>query len=111
MCVCLNVLLFCYREVASAWECRVGPPDQPASADRVQSLFNDIELYPTKTQGKDTILYGNYSNQLVDLFIRSYRFHHDIIIGDARYILPVTTWSRDLGYVIACATVVSLFSL
>ncbi|CAH0600582.1 unnamed protein product [Chrysodeixis includens] len=38
------------REVASAWECRVGPPDQPASADRVQSLFNDIELYPTKTQ-------------------------------------------------------------
>lgn len=43
----------CYREVASAWECRVGPPDEPASADRVQSLFNDIELYPTKTQGKD----------------------------------------------------------
>ncbi|XP_075986062.1 NDT-like domain-containing protein raw isoform X2 [Anticarsia gemmatalis] len=38
------------REVASAWECRVGPPDQPASADRIQSLFNDIELYPTKTQ-------------------------------------------------------------
>lgn len=38
------------KEVASAWECRVGPPDQPASADRVQSLFNDIELYPTKTQ-------------------------------------------------------------
>ncbi|CAB3238496.1 unnamed protein product [Arctia plantaginis] len=39
-----------YSEVASAWECRVGPPDQPASADRIQSLFNDIELYPTKTQ-------------------------------------------------------------
>lgn len=38
------------REVASAWECRVGPPDHPASADRIQSLFNDIELYPTKTQ-------------------------------------------------------------
>ncbi|XP_049698524.2 uncharacterized protein LOC110370032 isoform X2 [Helicoverpa armigera] len=38
------------REVASAWECRVGQPDQPASPDRVQSLFNDIELYPTKTQ-------------------------------------------------------------
>ncbi|KAJ8734728.1 hypothetical protein PYW08_013978 [Mythimna loreyi] len=38
------------REVASAWECRVGPPDEPATADRVQSLFNDIELYPTKTQ-------------------------------------------------------------
>ncbi|KAG6453626.1 hypothetical protein O3G_MSEX008260 [Manduca sexta] len=38
------------REVTSAWECRVGPADHPASADRVQSLFNDIELYPTKTQ-------------------------------------------------------------
>ncbi|CAH2068509.1 unnamed protein product, partial [Iphiclides podalirius] len=38
------------REVANAWECRVGPPDQPASAHRVQGLFNDIELYPTKTQ-------------------------------------------------------------
>ncbi|CAK1548285.1 unnamed protein product [Leptosia nina] len=38
------------REVASAWECRIGPPDQPAPAHRVQSLFNDIELYPTKTQ-------------------------------------------------------------
>ncbi|KAJ2946469.1 hypothetical protein O0L34_g12514 [Tuta absoluta] len=38
------------REVASAWGCRVGPPDEPATADRVQSLFNDIELYPTKTQ-------------------------------------------------------------
>ncbi|XP_047543386.1 uncharacterized protein LOC125075711 isoform X6 [Vanessa atalanta] len=38
------------REVAHAWECRIGPPDQPAPAHRVQSLFNDIELYPTKTQ-------------------------------------------------------------
>ncbi|XP_013166433.1 PREDICTED: uncharacterized protein LOC106116920 [Papilio xuthus] len=38
------------REVASAWECRVGPPDRPAPAHRVQGLFNDIELYPTKTQ-------------------------------------------------------------
>ncbi|XP_037964259.2 uncharacterized protein LOC105391236 isoform X1 [Plutella xylostella] len=38
------------REVASAWGSRVGRPDQPAPADRVQSLFNDIELYPTKTQ-------------------------------------------------------------
>ncbi|CAG9783075.1 unnamed protein product [Diatraea saccharalis] len=38
------------REVASAWGCRVGPPDQPAPAKCVQSLFNDIELYPTKTQ-------------------------------------------------------------
>ncbi|CAG4925340.1 unnamed protein product [Colias eurytheme] len=38
------------REVANAWECRIGPPDQPAPAHRVQSLFNDIELYPTKTQ-------------------------------------------------------------
>ncbi|XP_063832474.1 uncharacterized protein LOC135081617 isoform X2 [Ostrinia nubilalis] len=38
------------REVASAWGSRVGPPDQPAPADRIQSLFNDIELYPTKTQ-------------------------------------------------------------
>ncbi|XP_072936118.1 uncharacterized protein raw isoform X2 [Epargyreus clarus] len=38
------------REVANAWVCRVGPPDQPAPAHRVQSLFNDIELYPTKTQ-------------------------------------------------------------
>ncbi|XP_049887571.1 uncharacterized protein LOC126381971 isoform X2 [Pectinophora gossypiella] len=38
------------REVASAWGCRVGQPDEPAPADRVQSLFNDIELYPTKTQ-------------------------------------------------------------
>nr|XP_032513238.1 uncharacterized protein LOC116767135 isoform X2 [Danaus plexippus plexippus] len=38
------------REVAHAWECRIGPPDHPAPAHRVQSLFNDIELYPTKTQ-------------------------------------------------------------
>ncbi|XP_050665334.1 uncharacterized protein LOC126965665 isoform X2 [Leptidea sinapis] len=38
------------REVASAWQCRIGPSDQPAPAHRVQSLFNDIELYPTKTQ-------------------------------------------------------------
>ncbi|XP_045761156.1 uncharacterized protein LOC123864617 isoform X2 [Maniola jurtina] len=38
------------REVAHAWECRIGPPDQPAPAHRVQGLFNDIELYPTKTQ-------------------------------------------------------------
>ncbi|KAL0895797.1 hypothetical protein ABMA27_011838 [Loxostege sticticalis] len=41
------------KEVASAWSCRVGPPDQPAPADRIQSLFNDIELYPTKTQGSE----------------------------------------------------------
>ncbi|XP_013195351.2 uncharacterized protein LOC106138682 isoform X3 [Amyelois transitella] len=40
----------CSRELANAWGCRVGPPDQPAPADRVQNLFNDIELYPTKTQ-------------------------------------------------------------
>lgn len=40
------------REVANAWECRMGPPAQPAPAYIVQSLFNDIELYPTKTQGK-----------------------------------------------------------
>ncbi|XP_053601274.1 uncharacterized protein raw isoform X3 [Plodia interpunctella] len=40
----------CPRELANAWGCRVGPPDQPAPADRVQNLFNDIELYPTKTQ-------------------------------------------------------------
>ncbi|CAH0722497.1 unnamed protein product, partial [Brenthis ino] len=38
------------REVAQAWECRIGPPDLPAPAHRVQSLFNDIELYPTKSQ-------------------------------------------------------------
>ncbi|XP_023934493.2 uncharacterized protein LOC112043347 isoform X2 [Bicyclus anynana] len=38
------------REVAHAWECRIGPPDEPAPAHRVQGLFNDIELYPTKTQ-------------------------------------------------------------
>ncbi|XP_041974610.1 uncharacterized protein LOC121729940 isoform X2 [Aricia agestis] len=38
------------REVASAWEYRIGPPDEPAPAHRVQGLFNDIELYPTKTQ-------------------------------------------------------------
>ncbi|CAK1599727.1 unnamed protein product [Parnassius mnemosyne] len=38
------------REVANAWESRIGPPDQPAPAHRVQGLFNDIELYPTKTQ-------------------------------------------------------------
>ncbi|XP_047514419.1 uncharacterized protein LOC125055831 isoform X2 [Pieris napi] len=38
------------REVANAWECRVGPPAQPAPAYIVQSLFNDLELYPTKTQ-------------------------------------------------------------
>ncbi|KAM3966807.1 LOW QUALITY PROTEIN: NDT-like domain-containing protein raw [Aphomia sociella] len=37
------------RELANAWGCR-GPPDKPAPADRVQNLFNDIELYPTKTQ-------------------------------------------------------------
>ncbi|XP_039745043.1 uncharacterized protein LOC120623219 isoform X3 [Pararge aegeria] len=37
-------------EVAHAWECRIGPPDEPAPAHRVQGLFNDIELYPTKTQ-------------------------------------------------------------
>ncbi|XP_026764065.1 uncharacterized protein LOC113522541 isoform X3 [Galleria mellonella] len=39
-----------YRELANAWGCHVGPPDQPAPADRVQNLFNVIELYPTKTQ-------------------------------------------------------------
>ncbi|XP_059049354.1 uncharacterized protein LOC131844466 isoform X2 [Achroia grisella] len=38
------------KELANAWGCHVGPPDQPASADRVQNLFNVIELYPTKTQ-------------------------------------------------------------
>ncbi|XP_023934495.2 uncharacterized protein LOC112043347 isoform X3 [Bicyclus anynana] len=38
------------KEVAHAWECRIGPPDEPAPAHRVQGLFNDIELYPTKTQ-------------------------------------------------------------
>ncbi|KAL4706865.1 hypothetical protein ACJJTC_010099 [Scirpophaga incertulas] len=37
-------------EVSNAWGCRVGPPDQPAPAKCVQSLFNDIELYPTKSQ-------------------------------------------------------------
>lgn len=38
------------KEVAQAWECRIGPPDLPAPAHRVQGLFNDIELYPTKSQ-------------------------------------------------------------
>ncbi|GBP66773.1 hypothetical protein EVAR_48180_1 [Eumeta japonica] len=40
----------CHREAAKVWSCRVGTPTQPAPPDRVQSLFNDIELYPTKTQ-------------------------------------------------------------
>lgn len=38
------------REVASVWGSHVGPPHKPAPADRVQGLFNDIDLYPTKTQ-------------------------------------------------------------
>jgi hypothetical protein len=48
---------FVRREVANAWGCRVGQPDQPAPAKCVQSLFNDIELYPTKTQGKIIFVY------------------------------------------------------
>ena len=63
----------CYREVASAWECRVGPPDEPASADRVQSLFNDIELYPTKTQGKDHCINNTTTIPLLSKGIFSYR--------------------------------------
>ncbi|XP_026324367.1 uncharacterized protein LOC113233443 isoform X2 [Hyposmocoma kahamanoa] len=38
------------REVANAWGYRVGTPDVPAPAEHLQNLFNDIELYPTKTQ-------------------------------------------------------------
>ncbi|XP_068628745.1 uncharacterized protein raw isoform X2 [Battus philenor] len=51
LCECeLLKSVYVNREVANAWECRVGPPDRPAPAHRVQGLFNDIELYPTKTQ-------------------------------------------------------------
>ncbi|XP_048005066.1 uncharacterized protein LOC125240919 isoform X2 [Leguminivora glycinivorella] len=38
------------REVANAWERKVGKPDQPAPANRVKSLFYDIQLYPTDPQ-------------------------------------------------------------
>lgn len=58
--------------MANAWGCRVGPPDEPAPADRVQNLFNDIELYPTKTQGKSqciSFVYGRWfrSHTVVDI--------------------------------------------
>lgn len=38
------------REVVEAWSGRVGAASRAAPADRVQALFNDLHLYPTKTQ-------------------------------------------------------------
>ncbi|XP_063394058.1 uncharacterized protein LOC134679131 isoform X2 [Cydia fagiglandana] len=41
---------YLHQEVANAWERKVGKPDQPAPANRVKSLFYDIQLYPTDPQ-------------------------------------------------------------
>jgi hypothetical protein len=48
----------CFREVYSVWYGRVGATSYIPS-DKVQKLFNDMQLYPSKSQGNEFCLYGH----------------------------------------------------
>lgn len=45
------MLIFCFREVYNVICLRLGPTAH-IPGDSVQALFNDMQLYPSKAQGK-----------------------------------------------------------
>lgn len=43
---------FYYREVQCLWKAKLGPAANIVPAEKVSSLFNDLQIFPTHAQGK-----------------------------------------------------------
>lgn len=52
--------LFGCREVQCIWKAKIGPEASVAPVEKILPLFNDLQIFPTNTQGKPNHISVNF---------------------------------------------------